>query len=287
MGLIKIWDMNDNEINLKKYGLTGLALIPASPSYETEIESVLGMEGSVSLGKRLNPLNLEARFIVQSPNYIESLVKRDEIYNLLNGTETFYVGETKQPYKRWLVESTEEWSPDRINQRTLEFTINLVALSGRAQSIGTSIQTETFAHLDVPVNQNDYRNIRATRFRIYNPGKPIDPRSINDHLKISMHGESNNLQIKNLTTGDVWQYNGSTNANQTIVLEGIRSTKSGLSIFRDTNKKLISIAHGWNEFEVTGSPNAKRKSVQANMPRRKMTTSERPNPFTFEMTFKF
>lgn len=287
MDSIKIWDKNDNEINLSNYGLKGLDLIPESPSYTSENENIPGMDGVIPLGKQRNPIVLTARFLAKSFDYVDSLIKRDGIYDLFNGGESFYIATAKQNYKRWLVESNEEWTPERYNPTTSEITLNLICNKAYAESIGTTLQSTTFQHLDVPVNVNDYRNIRATRFRIYNPGKPIDPRSINDHLKITMRGQSNNLQIKNLTTGDTWQYNGNTNANQTIELNGIRSTKSGLSIFRDTNKKLISLAHGWNEFEVTGSPNTQRKAVQANMPRRKMSESERPNPFTFEFIFKF
>lgn len=287
MNSIKIWDINDNEINLSDYGLIGLDLIPESSSYDVVTETIEGMDGVVTLGKQLRPVNLTARFLVKSFDYTDSLVKRSAIYDLLSGYEPFYIAESKQAHKRWLVESLEPWTPDRYNQTTQEITLNLICNKGRAESIGTTLQSKTFQHLDVPVNVNDYRNIRATRFRIYNPGKPIDPRSINDHLKITMVGQSNNLQIKNLTTGDVWQYNGTTSSNQTVVLEGIRSTKNGLSIFRDTNKKLISLARGWNVFEVTGTPNGKRRAVQAYMPRRAMPSSEKPNPFTFEFIFKF
>lgn len=287
MNRIQMWDINNNEINLDEYGLFGLALIPESPSYEHYLEKIPGGDGEVSLGKDLNSRNLLARFSIQSFSYTDSLVKRDKVYDLLNGYESFYIGETKQPGKRWLVDSVDPWTPERYNSRTMEITLNLVCLKGRAESIGTTTMASTFENLNLPVTYTDYKDIRATKFKVYNAGKEVDPRSINDYLKITYKGTSTNLRIKNLTTGDIWAYNGTSNADDSIVLEGIRSTKNDLSIFRQTNKRLITLEHGWNDFEIEGAPDAKRYAVQANMPRKNMPNELKPNPITFEFKYKF
>ena len=285
---IRIWDINDNEINLSNYGLTGLDLTPESPSYTVQTETIEGMDGAIALGKQLNPRNLTARFLVKSFDYTDSLIKRDEIYNLFNGTEPFYIAETKLPYKRWLVESVEPWTPERYNPTTMEITLNLICWKGRPESIGTSIQAKTFEHLqELPVTYTDYQDIYATKFKIYNPGQLIDPRNPNHYLKITYKGNSENLRIENKTTGDVWQYLGTSNLNDEIVIEGIRSTKNGLSIFRDTNKRLISIAPGWNEFEISGAPDTREYAIQANMPRKKIPAELKKNPLTFEFKFIF
>jgi len=282
-----MWDKDGKEIELKEYGMIGLALIPEAPSYTTYREKIPGSDGEISLGKDLNPRNLEARFYVKSIDYTDSLVKIDQIYDLLNGDEPFYIGETKQPHKRWFVESTEPWTPERYNRRNLELTLNLVALKGRAESTGTSTMASTFEHLDLPVTYTDYTDIYATKFKVYNPGKRIDPRSINDFLKITYKGNSDNLRIENKTTGDRWAYNGTSNLGDEIVLEGIRSTKNDLSIFRDTNKRIITLEHGWNEFEISGAPDAREFAVQANMPRKKQDNENKKNPITFEFVMKF
>src|SRR5690625_2652623 len=118
MNRIQMWDIQGRKINLDDYGLFGLSLIPEAPSYENYLEKIPGEEGVVALEKDLNQRNLTARFIIESFDYVDSLVKRDHIYDLLNGDESFYIGETKQPSKRWLVDSTEPWTPERYNART-------------------------------------------------------------------------------------------------------------------------------------------------------------------------
>jgi len=285
---IRIWDINDDEIDLSAFGLTGLDFIPEPPSYTVQTETIEGMDGTIVLGKQLNPRNLTARFLVQSFDYTDSLIKRDEIYNLFNGTEPFYIAETKLPYKRWLVESIEPWTPERFNPTTMQITLNLICWKGRPESIGTSTMARTFEHLQyLPVTYTDYEDIYATKFKIYNPGQPIDPRNINHYLKITYKGNSENLRIRNLTTGDEWAYNGVSNPEDVIVLEGIRSTKNGLSIFRQTNKRLITLAHGWNEFEIEGAPDAREFAVQANLPRKRINEIDKKNPITFEFKFMF
>lgn len=236
MSRIQMWNQNGNRINLNSYGLFGLALIPESPSYDYQLEKVPGAEGVIPLGKDLNARNLVARFLVQSFDYTDSLVKTDQIYDLLNGSESFYIGETNQPGKRWLVDSVEPWSPERYNKTTLEMTLNLMALSGLAESVNMVEKTYT-----------------ENTFKFNNKGtKEINPRSQTE-TEIIFKGISTNLKIKNKTTNEEWSYVGSTTANDEILLKGIRSTKNNLSVFRDTNKKIITFAPSWNEFEIIGA----------------------------------
>lgn len=70
---------------------------------------------------------------------------------------------------------------------------------------------------------------------------------------ITFKGASNNLTIKNLTTGDTWRYNGSTTSSDEIKLIGVRSLKNGQSIFGQTNHKMIDFAVGNNKFEIIGT----------------------------------
>lgn len=95
----------------------------------------------------------------------------------------------------------------------------------------------------------------TTTFRVFNAGDiDIDPRVL--PLKITFTGASTNLTITNQTTGDTWQYTGTTQTGDTITLDGVRSLKNGASIFRNTNRKLITIKPGWNKFIIEGTTGA-------------------------------
>jgi hypothetical protein len=73
-------------------------------------------------------------------------------------------------------------------------------------------------------------------------------------LVITFAGASTNLAIANTTTGDTWSYTGTTAAGDTLKLDGVRMLKNGVvSVFGATNRKLITLAPGWNNFTVTGA----------------------------------
>jgi len=274
-------------IDLHELGVRTKDFIVAAPSYEHTTESIEGMDGVVVLGSTLSPRTIRALFKFASDDWIDFGRIRDDIFSLFDGKQSFYLIDKRQPEKRWKVKTNGQYE---IPQEGLfgDFEVNFIAFNGYAESIGTSTMASTFEHLqDLPVTYTDYQDIYATKFKIYNPGKPIDPRNINHYLKISYKGNSENLRIKNITTGDEWAYNGSSNVGDEIVLEGIRSTKNNLSIFRDTNKRLITLDHGWNEFEISGAPDAREYAVQANLPRKRIPVEQKKKPITFEFKFMF
>lgn len=254
--MIKLWDLAGNVIPLEEYALKGLRLIIHSPSYSVTQETISGGSGAITLGKDLQPRPLEAEFLVTAEDYSDSLILRDALYSLFSKGNTFYIGEEYQPGKRWLVECTEPWAPERINPVNLLMNIPLRCNSGMAESIGTTQDPFTFdAELwqtgqGLTLDEVDYTHTSPI-FNIYNAGIKIDPRYM--ELVITYKGASTNLSIKNETTGDEWKYTGTSYAGDTLKLDGVRSEKNGLSIFRDTNQRLITLAEGWNGFRLTGT----------------------------------
>lgn len=232
--MISMWDKNGKEINLESYGLQGLSLVVEAPSYTIYTETIQGSGGLIDLGKDLNPRNLQVRLLAESFDHADQLVKRGELYDLFNGGESFYVGDDDG--KRWLVQSNESWTPERFNQYGSEISIELLSFSGVAESVNRIDRTFT------------------SNFKFNNKGMEINPRNNRD-LKYIFRGASNNLTIKNKTTNEVWTYEKTTNASDTIILSGVRPTRNGLSILRDTNKRVLTLAKGINEFEITGATN--------------------------------
>jgi hypothetical protein len=251
-----MWDLNNTEIDVTEYGLTGLRLIVPSPSYEVERETIPGRPGAIPLGRDLTPRNLIAEFLVTAKDYEDSLLLRDELYALFNKGSQFYIGEVKQPGKRWFVECTESWTPERLNSENLTIDIPLLAEKGVAESVGTTLDPFTFDaelwQIGQGLTTDELKYVHNSGvFNIFNAGnRPIDPRNMD--IIIEYKGASTNLKIKNETTGEEWAYTGNSNSGDTIKLDGIRSTKNGLSIFRNTNKKLIALRPGWNGFKLSG-----------------------------------
>src|SRR5690625_647358 len=278
--------LNGSLTDLDEIGIRTKDFIVHSPSYNHTTDEIAGADGVVDLGTTTGPREITCIFRMIADDFNSFGDKRDEVFDLFESKDPLYLIEKRRPEQRWKAKVAESYD---IDQKYVygNFEVPFIAFSGYAESIGTTAQSSTFEHLDLPVTYTDYKDIHATRFRVYNAGKMIDPRSIHNYLKITYKGESESLRIKNKTTGDEWAYNGSSNEDDTIVLEGIRSTKNGLSIFRETNKRLITLARGWNEFEISGAPDAQRYAVQANMPRKKIPDELKPNPITFEFKYRW
>lgn len=282
-----IIERNNTQYDLDELGITTTDFVVSYPEYEHTFEKNDGMNGLIDLGSTIHATSIRGEFYFEAETIENFTEKRDLVFEIFDSSETFYITDTRQSYKRWFVKVNNPFEVEQLLKYGL-FQVEFIAIKGYAESVGTSIQAKTFEHLqELPVTYTDYQDIYATKFKIYNPGQLIDPRNINHYLKITYKGNSENLRIENKTTGDVWQYMGTSNLNDEIVLEGIRATKNGLSIFRQTNKRLITIAPGWNEFEISGAPDTREYAIQANMPRKKIPAELKKNPLTFEFKFIF
>lgn len=217
--------------------MTGLKLEIPSPSYDTVTQTIDGQSGAIVLDRVLKPRNLKASFVSKADNYLESLKLRDKLYSLIGGGAQLYVSESERPNRRWKVYA-DDWTPTRFDEKYHTFDVPLVAYSGMAESI--SLIKKSFT---------------TSSFRFKNDGNVIiDPRVYsNSETEIDFSGVSSGLTIKNTTTGDEWNWDGDTVGGDTISIKGIKSLKNNVSIFGQTNKKLITFAPGWNNFEILGA----------------------------------
>lgn len=235
MGWIEIYDKNERKMNLETLGLLGLKLSVPSPSYTVEKEAVEGMDGEIEVSRRLNPRTLTGHFWSKSSDYRDSLEKRNALYGLLGNGEQYFVEESNNPGKRWKVK-IGDWDPNRVNSRIQEIEVPMTADAGVSESV--NLHEKYFSD---------------TLFQFHNEGsKEINMRK-QAVTEIEFRGPSTGLQLTNKTTGEVWKYTGSTTSNDVILIKGVRSFKNNISIFGQTNRKMLSFAPGWNEIEVSGS----------------------------------
>ncbi|EON72256.1 phage tail domain-containing protein [Lysinibacillus sphaericus] len=92
----------------------------------------------------------------------------------------------------------------------------------------------------------------ANNFSLKNLGNvKIDPRE--SELKITIKATTSSyLEIRNVTTGEVFRFNGALSSADTLILNGIHTYKNGANAILNTNKKLLTLAPGINTFSVTG-----------------------------------
>jgi len=232
------------------------SLVPGAPSPNIYYEKIEGTNGSIRTGKDFGIRSIKAECRLFAEDTDDFFLLRNKIVAALYKQSQFYIITESEPYKRWKVEVSSSFDVDRIGT-TGDFNIQFDCANGFAESLGTTLDPFTFDADRWLLGEGLTDTVpsythKTASFSIYNAGDiPVDP--IEMPLIIAYKGGSSNLAITNQTTGDVWKYSGTTSSGDTIVLNRVRSTKNNISIFGNTNRKLITLAPGWNHFKLSGT----------------------------------
>jgi hypothetical protein len=256
----KVQRLNGTTYDMKELGIIVNRLIVDSPSPVHYREKIEGRDGYVDQGTEYDGRIINATLTLVALDYIDYTMYRDEVFRLFDSREAFYLIPEESPGKRIKVKYDSPYSLSREGNLG-EFNISLSSESAYFESIGTTLDPKTFdAELwqtgqGLTLDETLYTH-STTSFQIYNAanGVIIDPRKM--PLEITFKGASSSLTITNTTTGDVWQYNKTTVASDTLLLTGVRSLKNGLTVFSDTNRKFITLAPGYNNFTISGASGA-------------------------------
>lgn len=241
---------SDYAINVKDFKIS-------SPVAKTITDEIDGRSGYIDMGTTYEGRKMNGSFDMVAKDALDFPLLRNEIFKILDSREAFYLIDSREAGKRWLVKVDGGFTPEQIIAELGKFDVSFISPSAYAESIGTTLDPKTF---DAQVWQTGQGQTldetmytqTVTSFSIYNAadGVTIDPRIM--PLLITFTGASTNLQIANTTTGETWQYTGSTVDGDTLKLDGVRSLKNDVSCFADTNHKLITLSPGWNDFTLTG-----------------------------------
>ncbi|KAB2334255.1 phage tail domain-containing protein [Bacillus mesophilum] len=228
-------NLNGHTVDLKAAGIYPLRLTVDSLTPRISTEIVEGMDGHIDLETTYEGRTMSASFFVESKYGVDYYQLRNLVYNLFNGKSYFYIIDENDPSKRWKVKTSERYTVEKLSWIAGNFTVNLVSPSPYAESV-------SMPHYQF-----------KDKFSFYNNGDVVIDMRTQQDTEIEFRGVSEGLTISNQTTGDTWSYDGSTTADDVILLKGIRSTKNGTSIFGNTNKKLLTFAPQWNSVHITGS----------------------------------
>jgi hypothetical protein len=255
--MFNVMRLNGTVYDLEKIGVIVNSFNIESPSPIHYQEKIEGSSGYLDLGTEYDGRKIRTKLTMFAFDNPDFSLLRDELFKVFDSRESFYLLPKEVPGKRILVKCESPYSIERAGSFG-EFDIVFSSGSAYFESVGTTLDPKTFdsekwqTGQGLSLDETMYTH-SGTSFQIYNAadGVTIDPREI--PLLITFKGTSSNLQIKNTTTGDTWIYTGTTTASDTIKLDGVRSTKNNASIFGDTNRKLITIAPGYNDFQIVGA----------------------------------
>lgn len=256
--MIRLFDENMNEVDLSEYRLIPLSFKPSSLSPNHIMDTVEGRPGIIRNGTSLGVRKFDVDFWVKSKNFYTHSLFRSMLFNLFDPTKMYYVVQSEQVGKRWSVVVSGEWTPERVNPSTSQFTIPFETYElPYAESINTSLTPQTFDQdwwqmgMGLIPEDTPY-TFNTSSFRVYNPGDvTINPFYCD--MEIILNATCNSyVEIQNTTTGDLWRYDGSLTTDDTVRL-GFKAKKNNLSIYRSTNRQVITLKPGWNDIKINGT----------------------------------
>ena len=285
---VEIVKSNGQKFRLSDYGVVQDFVVNSIDRSVTR-ESVDGRKGSVDYGTNIGDRSISVPMIFKARDLHDYAHLRDELFGILDDDEPFYIREMRRKdylqyefvdfgqsptwsngveneyvngkqYKVRLDSSIspEQWDDKPNGDITIEFVTSGLPF---AESIYTTLElhdkgysatAEKYGLVDNIDDEKVQYRFTSNNFTVYNAGNvTVEPESMLLHIFVaSTTGDS--ITIKNNTTGETFTLNRKMNARH-IQVNGMVVTDGTTQVFRDTNKRFISLAPGDNSFTVTGA----------------------------------
>ncbi|MGE6894481.1 distal tail protein Dit [Priestia flexa] len=245
-------------IDTAEYGLKLLTFEPSGVEHSHQTETIDGTDGLIRTNTTYGARELTATFFVKEDSYMLFQLLMDELNMLFATKEEVVLIDSRKPGKQWRAVVNSTLSIEKLNRTKGMFEIKFLSPRTYCESVGTTLDPFTFdadvwqIGMNLPSDRELIYKHNTNQFGIYNAGIHLEPKK-RFPLRILFKGASNNLTIRNVTTGETFIYSGSTASGDTVLLDGIQHFKNSSNIFTYTNHKVISLMSGWNQFEITGT----------------------------------
>lgn len=231
----------------------------SSLSKKRETQEVDGMPGQVDYGFVFENRTGVVEFYCEAYDAIDFKLLRNEIYDLFGSYNHLYVAEKELPSRFLRVHIDDSIEIEQFGIRWGLFSINLTTTelpfwqstytTKELNDTGYSAIAEKYGLVDGIHDELQKYRFTERNFIIWNAGNvEVQPEFM--YLKISATGTNGKLEIRNKTTNETFKLNADYGGD--LILDGMNTLLKGANIFRDTNKRYISIKPRTNEIEVIG-----------------------------------
>ena len=249
--------LNGTKYDIENYNLKRLSHNIPSAVIEHETATIEGYHDIITRSK-INNRVITVELLYTTYDIHDYYLLREQINDLFLREEAFYIIFKRENYKRWLVKTEGQFELP-AHPFMNSFTVSFITINPFAESVVDTDNVKKEWDIDIWSWNNSIKwdedlqyTFKTNTFTIKNVGNvPIDPR-INS-LDITLTGEfDSKITIKNITTNDIYEYNGALTSSDTLLLTGVKTLKNNVSVFKDTNKKLITLGVGENDFVIEG-----------------------------------
>lgn len=227
---------------------------------ETNVNSleIKGTDGVMMGPSTFGPFKLILRFSYIGEDVTDYKLVKSKLRNLLYQRNPYYVIHSDMPGKKYAVYCESNVIED-LTDKFGTFEVTFVVYKGYSESLYMTDQYSLmsdkwqFESGVMPDKDIKYKHTRQ-KFSIYNGSSDtINPR-MRHQLQIWIRLETTTgFQLVNKTTGDIFEYKGKLETNQSFLIDGAYPYIEKKRCGRLTNHGLITLAPGYNDFEIWGT----------------------------------
>ena len=221
-------------------------------------QEIRGTDGVMIGPSNFGPFKLILRFSYLAEDITDYKLMKSKLRSILYQRKTYYVIHSDMPSKKYAV-YCESNAIEDLTSKFGTFEVTFQVYKGYSESL---YKTDQFSLLSdkwqfesgiMPDREISYKHTRQ-KFSIYNGSSDtIDPRMRHD-LQIWIRlNTTTGFKLVNKTTGDIFEYKGKLQTNQSFLIDGAYPYIENKRCGRLTNKAIVTLAPGYNDFEIWGS----------------------------------
>ncbi|MBF2387850.1 phage tail family protein [Listeria welshimeri] len=229
------------------------------PQMNVNSSEISGVDGVIPGNVSFSPFVFSVQCNLQALDIPDYHLAVKEIYEFIFQREKYYIWSDMMPGIRYAV-YPKPFDFNRETDRIALLTLEFIVYKGYAESRGTTLDPLTFEAnkwqigMNIRNSENSAYIFNSNKFRLYNASSENINPLMHHELDIALTAVGN-LIIDNLTTGDSFQYNKSLKKTDVLLLTGVYPYVNDVRCGKNTNHGVITLAKGWNEFEIKGVTN--------------------------------
>lgn len=254
---VKIIDGYKEEVITDFNQLIFLDARAESPNTNDNSVTINGVDGILPGAISFAPFSLVLRFGYDGIDVIDLNLFEHWFRSVFNRRHPYYVITSQMPGVKYAVNTANVTSNLKDGSST-EIEVSLNVYKGYSESVNWTdseflFDSNWMFENGIPLDFTPKYTHTSNQFTIWNGSTDtINPRFKHDlKILINLNG-SGGFELVNYTTSDIFKYNKSIDKNTDFVLDGVYAYRDINRVGIDTNRGIITLAPGKNEFKIKG-----------------------------------
>ena len=240
-------------IDVSEYNLKRLNHIIPSISVSNQSEVIGSTRGTSYIATDFIERVITVTFLCDVYDIEDYYLTRDRLNDLFVQDDYYYIIFKNEAYKRYKVRLNGQFvvpPTTRLQSFDVEFLcVELYGESISSTQVDKLWDSGIFGwNNTINWDETPRYTFLTTEFTLQNIGTAIiDPRV--SFAQVTIIGNfPSGLRLRNITTGDTYEFYGPISTGQLLVLDGVRTLRGGENQFSLTNRRVIRYAPGPNNF---------------------------------------